>query len=105
MRPWNDDIALSGPDAPENDGTIEFMIQYLLTVRKRFGNTCVSVADGTIKWGGSSLHYQDKQNKEVQRLLLALEKIERVIGIMPFSDAERTVAQIAQEARKPRPLL
>jgi hypothetical protein len=37
LKPWAGDVALRGPDAPKNDGTIEHLICYLLTVHKRAG--------------------------------------------------------------------
>jgi hypothetical protein len=52
-KPWADDVPLAGPRRPKNDDSIEYLIGYLLTVRKRFGNTCVTC---DLQWGASALH-------------------------------------------------
>ena len=35
ILPWADDVALMGPDRPRDNGQIEHLIQYLVTVRAR----------------------------------------------------------------------
>lgn len=50
---WRADVPLMGPDAPENDGSIDYLIGYLFTVRERFGNTRVKVEE--LKWGSMAL--------------------------------------------------
>jgi hypothetical protein len=62
--PFSDNTPLCGPDAPEAK-QIDDLIRYLVTVRSRFGNTCVNYS---IQWGATSLHMQDKLQREVAEL-------------------------------------
>lgn len=52
IEPLADNVPLNGPDAPKAD-TIDDLIQVLVTIRHRFGNTAVSV--NSLKWGASAL--------------------------------------------------
>lgn len=61
VRPWADDVPLNGDGMPTNTGQIEWLIQYLLTIRKRFGNTAVCVE--RLRWGGSALWAFDEAAK------------------------------------------
>lgn len=64
-KAWPDDVPLAGPNRPANDGTTAWLIGYLLTVLKRFGNTCVT-AD--LQWGATALHVAHKEREENKRL-------------------------------------
>jgi len=61
-KPWGDDVALRGPDAPKNNGQIKHLIEYLLTVYKRFGNTAVTC---DLQWGASALWKRDELTSEL----------------------------------------
>lgn len=80
---WDDDVPLRGPDMPEDDGHIRYLIEYLLTVHKRFGNTTVTF-DCDLQWGAAALHKWDAQKERIDAL-------EREL-------AERTEALKASEA-------
>lgn len=51
---WGDDVPLMGDRAPKDTGQIAWLIQYLRTVHKRYGNTVVVV--DRLRWGASALH-------------------------------------------------
>lgn len=53
LKPWSDETPLHGSGLPENTRRVDWLISYLLTVRKRFGNTAC-VVDG-LKWGAAAL--------------------------------------------------
>lgn len=74
-EPWTDDVPLAGPNRPANDGSVEYLIGYLLTVRKRFGNTCVT-AD--LQWGASALWVAHREREELVRV-----KAERAVEDQP----------------------
>jgi len=63
LEPFDDDVALCGPDTPRAKN-IEELIRYCLTVRKRFGNTCVNFG---IKWGSSGLWARDDFQKKAEQ--------------------------------------
>ena len=65
LEAWGEDVPLRGPDAPKNDGKIKHLIEYLLTVYERFGNTAVT-AD--LQWGASALHKRDEQKERIAEL-------------------------------------
>lgn len=69
LKAWGDDVALRGPNAPKNDGSIKHMIEYLLTVYERFGNTCITA---NLQWGATALWKQDELRKRVVELEAAL---------------------------------
>lgn len=75
LKAWGDDVALRGPDAPRNDGSIKHLIEYLLSVYDRFGNTTVT-AD--LQWGATALH---KLNEEKERIAELEAEIERLKAI------------------------
>jgi hypothetical protein len=54
LAPWADDVPLMGEGVPKDTGQIDWLIQYLLTVYKRFGNTAVVV--DRLRWGACALH-------------------------------------------------
>lgn len=65
LQPWADDVALRGPNMPKNDGHIKYLIEYLLTVYKRFGNTAVT---NDLQWGAAALHTRDRQKDRIAEL-------------------------------------
>lgn len=65
-KAWGDDVALLGPNAPRNDGKIKHLIEYLLTVYDRFGNTVVTTKG--LQWGSSALWKMDEQAKRIEEL-------------------------------------
>jgi hypothetical protein len=67
LTAWPDDMALMGPNAPKNDGRIEHLIQYLLTVYERFGNTAIT-CDCDLQWGASALWKRDEQKERIEAL-------------------------------------
>lgn len=64
VAPYADDVPLMGPDAPDIEKTSD-LIRYLLTVRKRFGNTAITCS---LQWGGSALNARSRDKAEVARL-------------------------------------
>lgn len=62
LKPWSGDTPLGTEGMPKNTGKIDWLIQYLLTVRRRFGNTCVTFED--IRWGASALWELDRREKQ-----------------------------------------
>lgn len=62
LKAWGDDVALRGPEAPKWDGQIKHLIEYLLTVYKRFGNTAIT-AD--LQWGATALWKRDEQRQRI----------------------------------------
>jgi hypothetical protein len=74
LKPWADDVALRGPDAPKNDDMIEHLICYLLTVHKRFGNTCVT---NNLQWGAAAMHKRDPYLERIEELSKALTAIKQ----------------------------
>ena len=66
LTAWGDDVALLGPNAPKDDGKIKHLIEYLLTVYERFGNTRVTFKG--IQWGASALWKDDEQEKRIAEL-------------------------------------
>jgi hypothetical protein len=66
LKPWSGDTPLRGPEAPENDGHIEHLIQYLLSIHERFGNTAVTC---DLQWGATALHKRDAQKKLIEEIL------------------------------------
>ena len=67
LTAWDDDTALQGPNAPKNDGHIEHLIRYLLTVYDRFGNTAIT-CDCKLQWGATALWKRDEQKKRITDL-------------------------------------
>lgn len=65
LKAWGDDVALRGPDAPKNDGSIKHLIEYLLTVYERFGNTCVTT---NLQWGATALHKLSEERERIAEL-------------------------------------
>ena len=65
---WSDDTALMGPEAPKWNGQIEHLICYLLTVHKRFGNTCITA---NLQWGATAMWKQDELREMVKRRIAA----------------------------------
>lgn len=106
LKPWGDDVALAGPDAPKNNGMIEHLIGYLLTVHERFGNTAVTAS---IKWGANALWKRDEQAERfaahtaaVQAFLIELEE---TMGVtLPadcvIADALPLILKAARENRQ-----
>lgn len=66
-KAWGDDVALRGPDAPKNDGSLKHLIEYLLTVYERFGNTTVT-ENISLQWGSNALHKRDAQKERIAEL-------------------------------------
>ena len=85
LTAWDDDTALSGPDAPKWNGQIEHLIRYLLTVHKRFGNTAIT-AD--LRWGASALHKRDEQKKHIAQL-----EAERTAAVAETIELKRRLAR------------
>ena len=75
LKPW--DGPLRGPDAPKDDGHIEHLIRYLLTVHKRFGNTCITT---DLQWGAVALHKRDAQKLRIGELEKQIEDA-AVLGV------------------------
>ena len=73
MKPYPDNVPLEGPLQPAAT-TIDDLIRLLLTVQKRFGNTCVRYY---IQWGASGLHAIDAQEREIERLGRCNDEISR----------------------------
>lgn len=71
LQPWGDDVPLRGDGAPRNDGSIKHLIEYLLTVHKRFGNTAVTAS---LQWGATALWKRDEQAKRIVELEEQLAK-------------------------------
>lgn len=65
LQAWSDDVALRGPDAPRNNGKIKHLIEYLLTVYKRFGDTAITC---NLQWGASACWKRDEQAKRIVEL-------------------------------------
>ncbi len=76
IMPWVGDVPLMGPDKPRDNGQIEHLIQYLVTVRERFGNTRVR-EDITLCWGSTALWKCDSQKAEIEFAEAYLENAER----------------------------
>lgn len=64
-KPWADDVPLAGPSRPKNDGSIDYLIGYLLTVRKRFGSTCITC---DLQWGSEALWIAHREREELKTL-------------------------------------
>lgn len=71
LKPWADDVALRGPNAPKNDGSVEHLIRYLLSVHQRFGNTCITC---NLQWGAAALWKRDEQRLQLIAAREALVK-------------------------------
>jgi len=71
LKPFDDGVALAGPERPKDDGFIEHLIRYLLTVHKRFGNTCVTT---NLQWGATALHQMDRYRVIMARCVDAYKK-------------------------------
>ena len=65
LTAWNNDVPLRGSDAPKDDGHIEYLIQYLLTVHRRFGNTAITC---DLQWGAPALRKRDEYRQRVVEL-------------------------------------
>lgn len=65
LKPWADDVPLRGPDAPRNTGKLKHLIEYMLTVYERFGDTSVTCS---LQWGSSALHKRDAQAERIAEL-------------------------------------
>src|SRR5690348_902406 len=64
IEPYPDNTPLANsPDVPKIE-MIDDLIRYLVTVRHRFGNTCVGAY--RIRWGSSALWAQDEAQKFMQ---------------------------------------
>lgn len=85
---WGDDVALRGPDAPKDNGQIKFLIEYLLTVYKRFGNTAVTFNLG-LQWGATALWKRDEQRERIEELESALLAAQAKIGVVEKETIER----------------
>ena len=72
LAAWADDVALQGPEAPQWNGHIEHLIQYLLTIHKRFGNTAITAS---LKWGASALWKRDEQAERIAQLETELAQL------------------------------
>lgn len=92
---WGDDVALRGPDAPKNSGQAKHLIEYLLTLYKRFGNTAVTV---DLQWGGTALQKQDEQKKRIAELQAELTALRATSSKDGAVEALREIA-----ALKPKP--
>ena len=64
VQPFNDDVALCGPGAPEATQIFD-LLRYCATVWHRFGNTAVTF---NLKWGATALWARDKQANEIVEL-------------------------------------
>lgn len=62
IEPFADDVALLGPTAPAIH-QIDDLIQHLVTIRHRFGNTAVNFR---LRWGSSALWATAEAEKLVQ---------------------------------------
>ena len=78
ILPWAGDVALMGPDTPPDNGMLAHLIQYLVTVRERFGNTMVR-EDITLQWGSSALWKADSQKAEIVALQAKLKAAEKAV--------------------------
>lgn len=78
LKPWADDVPLVDHNAPKNNGHLKYLIEYLLTVYKRFGDTTVTI---DLQWGATAMHKRDALQEENAALRAKLEACER--------DAER----------------
>lgn len=100
LQPWADDVPLRGERAPKNDGQIKHLIEYLLTVHKRFGNTAVTTS---LQWGATALWKRDEQAKRIaeleEQLAARVEKSERgpteavLAQAVKFRDASPTMSE------------
>lgn len=77
LTAWSDDTALMGPEAPKWNGQIEHLIQYLLTVHKRFGNTCIT-AD--LQWGATAMWKRDAKQERIVELEAQLLALREQVG-------------------------
>lgn len=73
LTAWGDDVALMGPEAPKWDGHIKHLVEYLLTVYERFGNTAVTA---NLQWGASALWKRDEQAEQIADLQSRLSAAE-----------------------------
>jgi erythromycin esterase-like protein len=74
LKAWDDDTALMGPNAPKWNGHIEHLICYLLTVHKRFGNTCITA---NLQWGATAMWKRDEMTERATATEAKLATVER----------------------------
>lgn len=63
--PWGDDVPLRGDGVPQPTGRIRYLIEYLLTVLHRFGDTSVTFS---VQWGASALWMHSKQSAKIEMM-------------------------------------
>lgn len=96
LVPWGDDVALAGPTAPKWNGQITHLIQFLLTVHKRFGDTAITA---NLQWGATALHKRDEQKERIIALEAELaEKEKEVKRWLELN--EETVSIVLQTFRR-----
>lgn len=66
LEAWGDDVPLRGEGTPQNDGSIQHLIEYLLTVYKRFGNTCVTAS---LQWGAAAMWKRDELAEQLAQIV------------------------------------
>lgn len=66
LTAWGDDVPLRGEGTPQNDGSIRHLIEYLLTVYERFGNTTVTAS---LQWGASALWKRDELAEQLAQVI------------------------------------
>jgi hypothetical protein len=98
-------VPLRGEGAPKNNGQIKHLIEYLLTVYKRFGNTAVTC---DLQWGAVALHKRDAQKERIEQLEAALRELVRLKELKdkvidapapPFEGAQRRSDAIVEYER------
>ena len=79
LQPWGDDVALRGKDAPKNDGLIKHLIEYLLTVYKRFGNTAITC---DLQWGSAAMWKRDERQERIAELEASLKALRSAVDVL-----------------------
>ncbi len=101
LQAWPAGVALRGPDAPKDDGSIKHLIEYLLTVYERFGNTRVT-AD--LQWGATALHKMDAQKVRIAELEAELAEF-RARGYVPEAPGAHGAAALSHGVQEGRAVI
>lgn len=71
VEPYHENVACAGPSAPKCQ-QIDELIRLLVTIRDRFGNTCVKYR---VQWGATAMHATDNDKQTIDRLRKRVKKL------------------------------